>query len=162
MLIIKLLVNEKLNNAEFSLNKAGSENVVEVCQQYLKLLTEYRDDLYKFRGTQEINPHPSSALLAELVEQTQKVIRTEEETIIQKSKQIESLLNSFITISGYEAVQTFNRLEYKGFNDWELRESEVRLKDDLNSLKFTVQEAIEIASELRRKAFVIYKTTFVE
>jgi hypothetical protein len=162
MLIIKLLVNEKIMNAEFALNQAGSATLVEVCQKYLSLLTEYSDDLCKYRGTQEINLQPSSDLLRELVEQTKKVIQEEEEITNRKRIQTEALLKSFTTITGYEAVQTFNQLEYKGFKEWELRASEVRLKDDSNNEKFTVQEAIDLACQLRRKAFVIHKTKFFE
>jgi hypothetical protein len=162
MLIIKLLVNEKLNDAEFALSRANSETLVEICQKYLSALTQYCDDLYQYRGTQEMNLHPASALLKELVEQTTTVIRAEEENILRKRTQTEALLSSFTNITEYEAVQTFNQLEYKGRNDWELRANEVRLKDDANNEKFSSPEAIKIAGELRRKAFVIYKTTFID
>lgn len=162
MLIIKLLVNEKIMNAEFAVKQAGSANLIEVFQKYLSLLTEYRDDLYQYRETQEISLDPSSGLLRELVEQTKKVIQEEEENTDRKRKQTEALLKSFTSITGYEAVNTFNHLEYKGFKEWELRANEVRLKDDSNSEKFTVQEAIDLACQLRRKAFVIHKTTFID
>ncbi|MBX7173165.1 MAG: hypothetical protein K1X72_19505 [Pyrinomonadaceae bacterium] len=160
MQIIKLLISEKITNAKFALRNASSENIIELCREYLRLLDEFRDELDKLRGTPEINSSPNSLLARELIEQTRKAIRAEVELTTEEFNNTEALLNSFVSISDYDAVQTFNKLEYKGFIEWELRANEVRLKDDSNQEKFTAQEAIKIAGELRRKAYVIYRTTF--
>lgn len=162
MQLVKLLISEKLTNARFALQRASSENIIEMCQNYLLLLNEYRDELRKLRGTPELDLQQSSSFMRELVEQTRKAILTEVETTTNARNHTESLLKSFTTISGYEAVQTFNQLEYKGFHEWELRANEVRLKNDDNGEKITIQTAVETASLLRRKAYVIYKTTFFE
>ncbi|HEX8734362.1 MAG TPA: hypothetical protein VF721_03505 [Pyrinomonadaceae bacterium] len=159
MLITNLLVNEKLLHAEQSLKKATCDNIVELCEKYLLLLNEYRDELYKFRGTPEINLQASSTFARELVDQTRKAIRSAVETTTRQRNEIESLLKSFTIISGYDAVKTFNQLEYKGFSEWELRANQVRLKTDTNNEHFTIQEAVETASLLRRQAYVDYKTT---
>ena len=116
--------------------------------------------LFKFRGAPEINLQNPSSLARELIEQTRKAIRAAIEITTRERNKMESLLKSFTSISGYEAVQTFNQLEYKGFTEWELRANQVRLKNDDNDETFTIQAAVEIASSLRRKAFIIYKTTF--
>ena len=128
MLITELLVNEDLLRAEYNLNQADSSNIIELCRNYLLLLTEYRNELYKLRGTEEINLQQASPLARELTEQVRKAIRTAVEITTRERNQTESLLESFTSISGYEAVNTFNQLEYKGFADWELRANEVRLK----------------------------------
>lgn len=162
MQVIKLLISEKVANAKFALKNANSENIIDLCREYLRLLDEFRDELYKLRGTPEINSSPSSLFVRELLEQTRKAIRTEVVLTTEEYNQTEVLLKSFTSISEYEAVQTFNRLEYKGFAEWELRAHEIRLKNDDNGEKITIQAAIELAGELRRNAYVIYKTTFFE
>jgi hypothetical protein len=161
MQVIKILISEKLTTAKFALNKASSGNILELCQAYLQLLNEFCDDLHKLNKEPAINLSQSSPLARELGEQTRKAILTEFELTNQERNHIDSLFKSFTNITGFDAVQTFNQLEYKGFADWELRATnEVRLKNDDNSQKMTVQEAIEMAGLLRRKAYVIYKTTF--
>ncbi len=162
MLITELLLNENLLNAEFALKQSNSENIVENCQTYLLLLNEYMDALHKLRGRPEINLHQSSSLARELIEQTRKTIRTAVEITTRERNQTESLLKSFTLISGYEAVKTLNQLEYKGFAEWELRANEVRLKNDDHNEKLTVQEAVGVAAQLRRKAYISYKVTFLE
>lgn len=159
MLITNLLVNEKLLQAEQALKKATCDDIIELCEKYLLLLTEYREELYKFRGTPEISLQSSSSVARELIDQTRKAIRGAVEMTTRERNETESLLKSFTTISGYDAVRTFNQLEYKGFSEWELRANEVRLKTDTNNERFTIQEAVETASLLRRQAYVDYKTT---
>lgn len=159
MLITNLMANENLLQAEQALKKATCDNIIELCEKYLLLLTEYRDELYKFRGTPEINLQQSSSFAREMIEQTRKAIRSAVETTAQERNKTEALLRSFTTISGYDAVKTFNQLEYKGFSEWELRANQVRLKTDVNNEHFTIQEAVETASLLRRKAYIEYKTT---
>lgn len=161
MQIIKLLISEDLINAKFALKKANSENIIDVCQEYLRLLDEFLGKLYKLRGTPEVSLSPSSPFLREIIEQTRQAIRTEVVLTTREYNQTEALLESFISISEYEAVQTFNHFEYKGFKEWELRANEVRLKDDSNNEKLTAQEAVKIAGKLRRKAYANYKTTFL-
>jgi hypothetical protein len=158
MLIAHLMVNEKLLEAEQALKKATCDNIIELCEKYLLVLTEYRDELYKFRGAPEINLQSSSSA-SETIEQTRKALRTAVEMTTHERNKTESLLRSFTTISGYDAVKTFNQLEYKGFSEWELRANQVRLKTDTDDEHLTIQEAVEKASLLRRQAYIDYKTT---
>lgn len=152
------MLNDNLLQAEQAMKKATCDNIIELCENYLLLLNEYRDELYKFRGTPEINLQESSPLARELIDQTRKAIRSAVEMTTRERNEIERLLDSFTLISGYDAVKTFNQLEYKGFSEWELRANEVRLKTDINNERLTLQEAVETASLLRREAYIKYKT----
>lgn len=156
---MNLIVNENLLHAEQALRKATCDNIIELCEKYIQLLTEYREELYKLRGTPEINLQTTSPLAREIVEQTRKAVRAAIETTTRERNETESLLKSFTEISGYEAAKTFNQLEYKGFAEWELRANEIRLKTDTNNERVKIQDAVQIASLLRRKAYIAYKTT---
>ena len=158
MLIVKLLVNENLLNAEIALNRASRDNIIELCRAYLLGLTEYRDELYKLRGAPEINLKQSSKLARELTEQVRKAIRSALEITTRERNETEKLLESFTAISGYEAVETFNRLKYQGSDDWEMWSGGVQLKDNAESEKrLTMQEAVETASLLRRDDYLAQK-----
>jgi hypothetical protein len=160
MLIVNLLVNEKLINAEFALNQATSANIVELCRKYLALLTEYRDELFKLRSAPELTQPPLTPLARELTEQVRNAIRSAVEITTRERNKTESMLESFTAISGYEAIETFNQLKYKGFDTWELRAGGARLKDSVGDQPITIQEAVETAGLLRREAYVTDKTTF--
>jgi hypothetical protein len=161
MLIIKLLVNENLLNAESALNQADSGNIIELCRKYLLLLNTYRDELAKLRGAPEISLRQSSALARELTEQVRKAIRSAIEITTRERNQTESLLNSFTSISGYEAVETFNRLHYKGFDNWELQASGVRSERNAENELLSIQDAVETAGLLRREAYITKKISFL-
>jgi hypothetical protein len=162
MLIVELLVNQNLVKAEVALSQANSGNIIELCRQYLLSLTKYRDELSKLRGIPEINFRQSSSLARELTEQVRKAIRSVIEITTRERNQTKSLLNSFTSISGYEAVDTFNRLKYKGFDNWELCSSGVHSKDYADDKLMTIQEAVDKASLLRRDAYIAQKVTFLK
>jgi len=155
-----ILVNENLLDAELALKQATSENIVQICRDYLLSLSKYRDRLYQLRGTPEICLNQSSMAVRELVEQTRKAIRTSLEVTTNERNKIESLLKSFTSINGYEATKTFNQLEYKGFDNWELGAGGVRLKDDTDGQRLTIQEAVDTAGRLRREAYIARKIIF--
>ena len=161
MLIIEMLVNENLINAEAALNQAKSSNIVKLCREYLQILTEYREELYKLRGVPEINLQPPSALTRELVDQVRKAIRSAVEITTRERKQTELLLDSFTSISGNEAVDTFNRLKFKGFDNWEIKANAVYSQNNRDFEQINVQEAIEAASLLRRDSYINDKTLFL-
>ena len=161
MKIINLLINEELLKAELALEKANGENIVGLCRDYLKLLTEYRDQLYELRGIPEINLEESSTLGRELIEQARKAVRAAVEITVRERNKTESLLESFTSISGYEAAETFNQLKYKGFDNWELRPKGIRVKDDSDGETIPIQEAVDLAGQFRRAAYVADKTTFL-
>lgn len=161
MLIIEMLVNENLIKAEAALNGADSGNIVELCREYLRILTEYRAELYKLRGIPEINLEQTSALARELVDQARKAIRCAVEITTRERNRTEILLDSFTTISGYEAVITFNQLKYKGFDNWELKASVVYSRNNGGFEQITMPEAIKAASLLRRESYIRDKTLFL-
>ena len=162
MTIINLLINESLTSAKLALSKATSDNIVELCRDYLKLLTEYRDRLYELRGIPEINLKQSlSAPGRELIEQARKAVRAAVEITVRERNETESLLESLTFINGYEAAETFNQLKYKGFNAWELRAKGIRLKDNLDDTPIPVEEAVDLAGQLRRDAYIAEKITFL-
>lgn len=162
MTIINLLINERLIDAELALSKATSDNIVELCRIYLKLLTEYRDQLYELRGIPEINLKQSSSVLGrELVEQARKAVRAAVEITVRERNATESLLESFTSINGFEAAETFNQLQYKGFSAWELRAKGIRPKDGAGDEPIPVEEAVSLAGQLRREAYVADKITFL-
>lgn len=161
MLIVKLLVNENLLKAEVALNQADSSDIIELCRDYLQILTEYREELYKLRGIPEINLQQPSPLARELSKEVRKSIRSAVEITTRERNQTELLLESFTSISGYEAIDTFNRLKYKGFDNWELGANSIRPQNNENNDEMTIQEAVDAASLLRREAYIMYKTTFL-
>ena len=162
MLIMRLLVNENLLNAETELSQAMSENLIELCRKYLLLLTEYRDELYKLRSSPEVNlQQPASLLARELTEQVRKAIRSAIEITTRERNQTEHLLESLTAINAYEAADTFNYLKYKGFDNWEARSSGVRATGD-NQESMTVQAAVEQAGLLRCEEYVARKTVFIK
>ncbi|MGC2238899.1 MAG: hypothetical protein WA584_22275 [Pyrinomonadaceae bacterium] len=160
MTIINFLINESLIDAELALGKATSDNIVELCRNYLKLLTEYRDQLYDLRGMPEINIKQSS-LGRELIEQARKAVRAAVEITVRERNETESLLESFTTINGHEAAETFNQLKYKGSDGWEMRAGGVRFKNGVDDKPMPVQEAVDLAGQLRRDAYVANKITFL-
>lgn len=162
MLMVELLVNENLLKAEFALSQANKDNIIELCRDYLRALSEYRDELYKLRGVPEINLQQSSSLARELAEQVRKAIRSAIEITIRERNQTESLLESFTSISGYEAIDTFNRLKYKGFGDWQLGANIVCPRNNGDDGQMTIQEAVDTAGLLRREAYIADKTTFLK
>jgi hypothetical protein len=160
-MISNLLLNENLLNAELAVRRATRDNIVELCRKYLQILTEYRDQLQSLRGMPEINLQQPSTLARELIDQSRKAIRAAIEITVCERNQTEALLKSFTSISGYEAVETFNKLKYKGFDNWELRTGGIRLKNGVEDKPITVQEAVDIAGKLRRDAYVAHKITFL-
>jgi hypothetical protein len=160
-MIINLLINERLFNAELAFSRANSDNIIELCREYLRILTEYRDQLQALRVIPEINLQHSSTLARELTDQSKKAIRVAVEITVRERNQTEALLKSFTSISGYEAVETFNQLKYKGFDNWELRSSGIRLKDNDKDKTISVLEAVGIAGQLRRDTYIAHKTTFL-
>ena len=161
MLIIELLVNEDLIKAEFALNRANSGDIIDLCREYLRILTEYRDELYKLRGVPETS-FPQSSLARELIEQVRKSIRTALEITIRERNKTELLLKSFTSVSGYEAVETFNRLKYRGFDNWELKANSINSHNNEGFDQIAIQEAVETASLLRREAYIANKTMFFQ
>jgi hypothetical protein len=147
-------LEEKLQHTQCALKGATSENLIELCQQYLALLAEYRSQLYKLQGTSSIDQRSPSFSSPEDVNDTRKVVRMAIENTTQERNRTEMLLLSLTTISGYGAVEIFNRLKYLGHIDWELRSSGVKFSDGTSRDLLTIQEAVDVAGLLRREEYV--------
>ena len=135
------------------MNRATSESIVKQCKEYLALLAEYRSQLYELQGTPGMRQPSTSPSLIEPVAD-RKSIREAIETTTQEGNRAKLLLLSFTTVSGYEAVEIFNRRKYEGHDDWELRASGVRFPGGDNSDLMTIQEAVDLAGLLRREDHV--------
>ena len=153
MLFPKL--EEGLQSAQHALERACSENVVALCQQYLALLVEYRAELYKLQGTSRINPDAASHSSSEDIAASRKEARVAIEQTTQERNRTTALLRSLTAVSGYEAVETLNRRKYKGHDNWILRAGGVRFSDGADSDRMTIQEAVDRATLLRREEYVI-------
>ena len=141
-------LEQRLQASKHALNRATSESIVAQCKQYLALLAEYRSQLYELQGTPGLNQQ-SASLIEEVPDR--KTIREAIERTTRERNRTELLLLSFTTVSGYEAVEIFNRLNYGGHDDWELRASGIKFRGGDNSDLITVQEAVDLAGVLRRE-----------
>jgi len=145
-------LEEKLLASKRSVNRASSDNIIQRCKQHLALLAEYRIQLYKLRELPGVLQPTTASLSAEVPDR--ESIRAAIETTTHDRNRTQDLLLSFITVSGYEAVEIFNRRSYQGHDDWELRASGVRVHGGDNNDLMTIQEAVDLASLLRRKDYV--------
>lgn len=137
--------------ASRTLDRATGDNVVELCQQYLVLLAEYRAELFKLPYALGLWQW-SGAFIWEEMCNIRKSIRAGVEEVTRERNRTEALLLSFTSVSGYEAVETLNSQKFKGHNDWELRAGGVaRHTGELAGERMTVLEAVNLARLLRRE-----------
>jgi hypothetical protein len=145
---------ERRQDARHALDRATSGNVVELCKQYLALLAEYRAELFKLPHTLGLYQW-SGAFMWEDIVNIRKSIRGAIEEVTRERNGTEALLLSFTSVSGYQAVETFNRQKYQGHDDWELRAGGVaRYAGGSACERMTVLEAVDLASLLRREEHV--------
>ena len=145
-------LEQRLQASKQAVNRATSESIVEQCKQYLALLVEYRTRLYELQGTPGVSQHSASPSPAPQLVPDRKTIREAIETTTRERNKTQLLLLSFTTVSGYEAVEIFNQRKYEGHDDWELRASGVKFRGGDNNDLMTIQEAVDLASMLRREA----------
>ena len=143
-------LEQKLHASSQAVNRATSETIVRQCKEYLALLAEYRSQLYELQVMPGLNEQSTSPSLTEEVPD-RKTIREAIERTTRERNRTQLLLLSFTTVSGYEAVEIFNQRNYGGHDDWELRASGVKFRGGDNSDLMTVQEAVDLASLLRRE-----------
>jgi hypothetical protein len=146
-------LEEKLNHARNALQRATCENLIELCKGYLVVLAEYRSKLYELQWTSRTRQRFASSTPGDIA-LTRRTVRAAIENTTKERHGTEMLLFSFTKISGYEAVEIFNRQKYEGREDWELRSSGVKSIGVSGSDLMTIQEAVEIASLLRREEYV--------
>ena len=143
-------LEQKLQESRHALNRADSENIFDRCKHYLGLLAEYRCELYKLSEVLRVPRQTAPPAVPEGA-LDRKAIREAIETTTRERNRTQVLLLSFTTISSYEAVEIFNERKYEGHEDWELRASGVKFRDGDDSDLMTIQEAVDLASLLRRE-----------
>ena len=143
-------LEEKLQESKHALERANSENIFDRCKHYLGLLTEYRSKLYELTEGLRVPQQTAPPALPDGASD-RKAIREAIETTTRERNRTQVLLLSFTTISAYEAVEIFNERKYEGHEDWELRASGVKFRGPENSDLMTIQEAVDLASLLRRE-----------
>ena len=146
-------LEEKLQASKRALNRATSESIIERCKHYLALLAKYRSRLYELQDVTTGSQQSASTSLPEDAPD-RKTIREAIERTTQERNRTQLLLLSFTTVSGYEAVEIFNRRKYEGHDDWELRASGVKFRGGENCDLMTVQEAVDLAGLLRREDYL--------
>lgn len=146
-------LEERVRSAKLALDKAASENIIELCQRYLALLNDYRAEFYELHDELVLNPSLESSSRA-AVQTTRTEVRTAIEQTIQERNRIEALLLSFTAVSAYGAVETFNQQKYQGRADWRLDAGGVSFSDGAGGQRMTIQGAVETASLLRREEYV--------
>jgi hypothetical protein len=144
---------EKVNHAREALKRASRENIIELCKQYLAVLAEYRSKLYELQWTSRTHQRVTSGS-EEDPGLTRRTIRAAIENTTKERHGTEMLLLSFTTVSGYEAVEIFNRQKYDGRDDWELRSSGVKSAGISGGNLMTIQEAVDLAGLIRREEYV--------
>jgi hypothetical protein len=143
-------LEEKLQESRHALNRANSESIFDCCKHYLGLLAEYRSKLYELQEVLRVPQQTAPPALRE-GELDRKTVRDAIEITTRERNRTQVLLLSFTTISAYEAVGIFNERKYEGHEDWELRASGVRFRGGDDSDLMTIQEAVDLASLLRRE-----------
>jgi hypothetical protein len=147
-------LEERMHHSRHALKHATSDNIIELCKQYLALLTEYRAELYKLPDTLGVNRW-SGSFLWEDTDSARKAIRAAIEDMTRERRRAGALLLSFTSVSGHDAVETFNRQRYRGHDDWELRAGGVaRFSGDVAGERMSVQEAVDTAGLLRREEHI--------
>ena len=147
-------LEERMHGTRQALERATSENIIERCKQYLALLAEYRRELRKLPDTPGLNLRFGSSSREE-VNCTRKAVRVAIEDLTQEHNMTAALLLSFTAVSGYEAVEAFNRQKYKGYDNWELRAGGVGPVGNTVAERMTIQEAVNTTSLLRREAYIV-------
>ena len=143
---------EKLQASKQALNTATSEPSSSSANSILHFSSNTESNSTNCRTSHEYVK--SKRLLCSGRVPDREAIRAAIETTTHERNRTQVLLLSFITVSGYEAVEIFNQRSYEGHDDWELRASGVRFHGGDNSDLMTIQEAVDLASLLRRKDHV--------
>ena len=153
MRIIKTLINEQVSAAKGSLSESNADNVIEHCLEYLKRLDEYRKQLLGLKELPEIDLDAQTPFAQELVAQVRSAMRAAIEITVSETNRTRALLDSFTSISIYEAAATLNTFRYEGSNNWVAGNVGVRYSNGFASGFLPTVQALEVASQLRREAY---------
>jgi len=160
MKIVSLLINEDVARAERNFDQATSDNIVDLCGEYLAVLSEYRKHLMSLPQIPEVNFVEQSSLGRTLAEQSRMAVLAAIGVTETAQELVEALLRSLTEVNASGAVETFNRLGYNGSNNWELHDDTLHAGDASGSA-IAADEAVETAKRLRREAYVNDRITFL-
>jgi hypothetical protein len=155
-----LLINEDVAAAERKFEQATPDNIVDLCREYLRVLSDYRQHLMNLPQIPEVNFVEQSSLGRTLAEQSRMAVTAAIGVTESAHDLVDALLRSFTDVSASDAVETFNRLEYDGSKEWKLDGRTVNAGDPATR-SITDDEAIETAKRLRRDAYVNQRITFL-
>jgi len=155
MKFLDVFVNDGVLSAEIALREASSETVVDLCRNYLSLLTAYRYDLRKLRSLSDDLLFSRSPLSGELISQARSAVRAVIETTVRETNRTEKLLEFFTSINVHQAAAILSTCKYLGSADWEGNASGVRFSNGVETGSMSVDKAVSTASRLRREAYVV-------
>jgi len=161
MKIVSLLINEDVARAERQFEQATGDNIVELCGEYLRVLSDYRTHLMNLPEIPEVNFIEQSSLGRTLAEQSRRAVQAAIDVTETAHDLVGSLLESLTSIDASDAVETFNRLGYNGSHNWTLHGSMVHA-GDVSGWSLTQDEAVKRATKLRREAYVTRRITFLK
>lgn len=155
MKLLSLLIDHEVLKAEIELEDATAEDVLERAKVYFALLCAFRRQLRAFtqmsamRVTTNVGP----------AERPVDPIATAIEVVESEVIRVERLIASFTTISAWEAAQIFNRVNYRGSNEWEAAANEVRTA--FGTERMPAESAIEEAGLLLREEYAAERRVVV-
>jgi hypothetical protein len=155
MRFLDVFVNEGVLSAEVSLRQASSESVVDECSNYLRRLTEYRDDLRSLRFLSNGALYARSSLSFELISQARTAVRAVIEITVRETNRAEKLLEFFTLINIHQAAAVLNACKYLGSADWQAGTSGLHSAGGTANGQLSVDKAVSTASRLRREAYVV-------
>lgn len=144
-------LEEELRGVGRAFQVAGSEDIVELGEQYLARLEEYLTKLYEHPAAPGRNTLPSPSSSYEAVSSMREAVRGEIERTAAERDRVSALLSSFTEIRVGDAVETLNAHGYKGRVTWRLRAGVVT---DGGRESMSLQQAVDAAGLLRREAYV--------
>src|SRR5438105_1766248 len=100
------VLEARVQHAKHALDRAISDNLIELCQQYLTLLAEYRTELYKLPDTLGLKRWAGACLWEDVINM-KKTVRGAIEQTTRERTDTEALLRPFHAVSSHEGVATF-------------------------------------------------------
>lgn len=151
MVVFYRELEEELRGAGRAFEAAGSEDIVEMGEQYLARLEEYLSKLYEHPATPGHNLQPAPSSSYEAVAAMREAVRGEIERTTAERDRVSALLYSFTEMTVGDAVETLNAQKYRGRDTWRLRAGVVT---DGGGESMGIQEAVDAASLLRREEYI--------
>ena len=148
---LNLLIDHEVLKAEIELEDASAEDVIERAKVYFALLCAFRRQLQTFTRLSVVRGLKTSNGGAGPKERPVDPIATALDVVESEVIRVDCLIDSFTTISAWEAAQIFNRVQYRGSSEWETAANEVRTV--IGTERMPAENAIEEAGMLLREEY---------